>query len=259
MKRAPVAALLASLVLAVAAPAAGQTVVSNETDPDRFRSPQRFALEFRFGPYSPNIDDEFADPTTRPHAEFFKDKTRIMSQVELDFQLFRRFGTAAVGLSLGYFRENEKAVAELMAGRKPNYSDESRTADNSRLSLYPIALLAVYRADQLFRRYGIPVIPYGKLGFNYTIWSVYDADGEVVEANGTRARGGTRGWQAAVGVSLVLDFIDPGAARALDSETGVNHTHAFFELARFEVDGLGQDDKLNVGDSTWLAGLMFEF
>ena len=252
--------VLVVLLSSVAGTAGAQVVVSNDTE--RFRSPQRFALEVRVGPYSPDVDEEFAGTPDRPHDNFFEGSTRVMTQVELDFQLFRRFGTAAIGLSVGYFRENgnnlaapPKNAAEDMT---PNYGSP-RSADKTRLSLYPVALLAVYRADQLFRRYGIPFIPYGKLGLNYTMWSVYDSNDEVVEHRGARGRGATRGWQGAVGMSLVLDFIDPGGARALDSETGVNHTHAFFELAHFDVSGLGQKNRLNVGDTTWMAGLLFEF
>ena len=57
----------------------------------------------------------------------------------------------------------------------------------------------------------------------------------------------------------MLDIIDLGSARELDSETGINHTHVFVEYVKYEASGLGQKNKLHVGDSTWLAGLLFEF
>lgn len=252
-------AALATSLLATTASA--QVIVQR---PERYASPQRFALEFRVGPYAPEVDEEFPGKTLPPHRRFFGTGRRPMYQMELDYQFFRRFGTAAVGASVGYFRQSAHAPAEPMAPKNPQEPPpevdwDNRTADKSTFSLYPMSLVAVYRADQLYRFFRVPLVPYAKAGLNYTIWSVYDGNDDVATAPGGRGRGGTLGWQAAVGMSLVLDFIDPGAARALDGETGVNHTHAFFELAKFEVSGLGQKDRLHVGDSTWLAGLMFEF
>jgi hypothetical protein len=253
------AALAGLLLLAAGRPAAAQLITR---EGDQYRTPQRFALELRFGPYSPNVDEEFdqRDSARAPHDEFFGDDRRFMFQIELDWQIFRGFGTAAIGGSVGYFRENARAYLDSGAGKAINDA-EGRSADNSRLSLYPFAVLAVYRADQLWSLWDIPLVPYGKVGLNYTIWSVYDGNDRVASSPevGGRGRGGTAGWQAAAGVSLVLDFIDSGAARALDGETGINHTHVFFEYAKYEASGLGQDDKLHVGDTTWVTGLMFEF
>jgi hypothetical protein len=76
---------------------------------------------------------------------------------------------------------------------------------------------------------------------------------------GGHGQGGTAGWQAAVGLSLQLDFIDPTAAHDFDADVGVNHTYAFFELDHVNGSGLYRNDVLRVGDSTWFAGLMFEF
>ena len=39
----------------------------------------------------------------------------------------------------------------------------------------------------------------------------------------------------------------------------MNHTHLFFEYGHIAVNGLGQKDRLHVGDDTWTAGMLFEF
>jgi hypothetical protein len=164
-----------------------------------------------------------------------------------------------VGFSAGYFRE--KAAAKIENGLDNKFTMPS--GDKTQLSLFPTAIMLVYRADQLWNRLRIPLVPYAKLGLNYTFWSIYNGNDQVArgETQGLtgRGRGGTRGWQAAAGLSLALDFIDPGSARELDSETGVNSTYIFAEWARYAVSGLGQSGRLNVGDSSWVAGLMFEF
>jgi hypothetical protein len=244
--------LLALGLLAAGAPAQAQTILR---DAQAYRSPQRFALELRFGPYSPDVDGEF-DGGVTPHRDFFGDDRRLMTQIELDYQLYQGFGSFALGVSAGYFRETARAFAEPPPGEEATV----RSGDKSRLALFPFAVLAVYRADQLWRFMRIPLVPYVKAGLNYTLWSVYDGNDRVAEA-GTmgRGRGGTMGWQAAAGLSFVMNVIDPGAARELDAETGINHTHLFFEVARFDGSGLGQANKLRVGDTTWLMGLTFEF
>ena len=253
MVKTATAALVAAALMLVAAPAPAQVVVSNSPG---FRSSQRFALEFRLGPFSPEIDEEFNGAKT-PHRDYYGDDTRLMFQVEFDWQLYRQraVGSVAIGGSAGYFRET--ASAPFTASDAPT---AGRSGDESRLALYPLAAVAVYRADQLWQLWGVPLVPYGKVGLNYTFWSIYDGNDLVAEnPTGGRGRGGTLGWQAAVGLSLVLDIVDLGSARELDSETGINHTHLFVELVKYEASGLGQKNKLHVGDSTWLAGLLFEF
>jgi hypothetical protein len=242
--------LLLVLVAALWAHSArAQTSVFHEEN--RFRSPQHFALELRFGPYSPEVDSEFNGAAEPPHYKYFLDKKKLLFQVELDYEFFRAFGTAAVGVQAGYFKEGAYAY---------NVAGTDRTGDPTALSLFPTALQLVYRLDVAARRLGIPLVPYAKAGLSYTFWRVTDANGDTARAgDGSKGSGGTPGWQAAVGLALLLDFLDPGAARALDSDTGVNHTYLFGELTRYEASGLGAKNKLHVGDSTWTVGLMFEF
>jgi hypothetical protein len=243
MKAGLVLALLAGLA---ARSAQAQTFVQTE---NRFRSPQHWALELRFGPYSPDVDAEFKGGAD-PHKQYFSNKHHLMFQVELDYQFFHRFGSAAVSAQAGYF--HEQAKAKDLAGNS--------SGDSTGLLLVPTALQLVYRMDEASRRLSIPLVPYAKLGLNYTIWRVTDANGDTARASdGKKGLGGTPGWQAAAGVALLLDFIDAGSSRALDSETGVNHTYVFAEVARYEASGLGRKNALHVGDSTWSVGLMFEF
>lgn len=254
---AALATLTLALVGAWARPAFAQPTVSQERT-ESFRSPQNWALEIRIGPYYPAIDDELGgDPEQRPHRLYFGKKPRIMTQLELDYQFFDLFGTAAIGFNIGYFRESAKAFVETSNGAV----SAERSNDTTSLMLVPLGVSLVYRLDVAARRWSIPVVPYGKIGLGYTIWSITEGNGNVArtEAPNGRGRGATPGWQAAAGLSFLLDIIDPGAARELDSEIGVNHTYLFIEAAHFDASGLGKRNVLRVGDTTWLAGLMFEF
>ncbi len=223
---------------------------------DRFRSPQHWALDLRIGPFRPDVDSEFNNGSA-PYREFFGKKRSILSQIGLEYQVFQRFGTLAVGGSVGYFTKKASAFIDTGNGSRPT----ERSGDTTRLSAYPFSASLIYRLDVAARRYRFPIVPYGKLGLNYSIWTVYNGNTNVASGDtaGGRGRGGTMGWHAAAGISFLLDVLDPGSAHEFDADIGVNHTYAFFELTHIDASGLGQKNKLHLGGDTWLAGLLFEF
>jgi hypothetical protein len=53
---------------------------------------------------------------------------------------------------------------------------------------------------------------------------------------------------------LLLDVLEPSAARAMDAETGVNNSYLFIEWSVSDFGG----DQMNVGSNTWVTGLAFE-
>jgi hypothetical protein len=214
-------------------------------------SPRRWAFELRFGPYVPDIDSAFTGPVeTRPYRLYFGTKRRLLSQIEVDYQLFRGFGSAAVAFQFGYVHAS--AAALTVAGNEPS-------SDTTALTLWPASLSIVYRMDVAAERWRVPLVPYAKLGLGYTMWSISDSDGNVsTPAAGGKGRGGTPGWQVAGGLSFQLDILDPSAARTLSSETGIDHSYLFIEAMRVDAAGLWRKNALHVGDTTWLLGLMFE-
>lgn len=247
---------LALALTALAASPAQAQVVLHDEPPASFRSPQSWALELRAGPYYPAIDSEFTSGT-RPHEQYFGKKKRVMFQLEVDYQFFDLFGTLAVGASVGYLRENANAFIAPAAGQMPTQRSNDRTS----LILAPAALLLVYRLDVAAQNWGVPLVPYAKAGLNYTAWWITDGNGDTArDPSGTgKARGATPGWQVAVGLALMLDWLEPSSARELDGNTGVNHTYLFAEYLHVESSGLGRKNVLDVGDTTWAAGLLFEF
>jgi hypothetical protein len=250
------------LLLLAAGPAQAQVVTHEETDavsadqPEVYRTPREWAIELRFGPYAPNVDSEFSSGTgATPYKTMFGGKRHLMSQLELDWQFFQAFGSLAAGVAIGYYSQGANAFIADPTGA----STGKRSGDSTTLRLVPLAALLVYRWDLAAERWKIPLVPYVKVGLNYTLWRVNDGNGNVPEYRGGQGSGGTAGWQACAGMSLVLDFLDPTATRSLDMETGINHSYLFFEWNRVDAAGLGMKDKLHVGDSRWVIGLMFEF
>ena len=242
--------LAASLCGILALPGIARAqVITSETA--RHGSPQHFALEFRFSPYKPDIDSEFGRPDRHPYQDFFGSGRHLLSQIEFDYQFLRHVGSLGVGASVGYFKQSGH---NLLADGSAAVS-----ADDSTLRLLPFSVSLVYRFDLAYERLNIPLVPYGKLGFDYILWTINNGNGEVPSSQGGRGQGGTLGWHATAGVSLALDFFDQHAANQFDEDLGVNHTHLFFEYGHIAVNGLGQANRLHVGDDTWTAGLLFEF
>ena len=228
--------------------------------PSDYRSPQAWAMEFRFGPYRPDVDSEFSG-MNKPYSEFFGDGSSFLFSMELDYQLWHGFGSLAIGGSFGYFSDSAKACL-------PGSCQMRSAADESGISIIPLQVLAVYRFDVPALKFNIPLVPYGKFGLAYDLWWITNGAGDTATftspndpncTKGCTAHGGTVGYVAAGGLALMLDWLDPSSAVSLDSELGINHTYFFFELYSVVANGLGQSHALHLGDTTWTAGLAFEF
>jgi hypothetical protein len=251
------AALLTFVAGALVAPALAQAQMPPESEPqlargpERFKSPQRFAVEVRFGPYLPDVDGEF-DGARHPYRDFFGTSPQLLSQLEVDYELFHRFGTVALGAGFGYWDVTGRSPVADGSGKPSN--------DFSTLTVLPFSLSAVYRFDVFLERNRFPLVPFAKVGLDWAYWSITDGNDEIAtDATGGRGRGGTLGWHGAVGLQLALDFLDPEAARSFDADMGVNHTSLIFQMTYADISGLGRPNRLHVGDTNWSLGLMFQF
>ena len=251
-----------------ARPALGQAVYHDEDTMGMFaeefppinlgprgQSPRTMAMEFKIGPFSPNIDSGLSNGAT-PHKTVFGTSTRLLYTLEVDYEILQRFGTLSAGATIGIYRESASAFV----GTPEGISTGVRSADNTALRLIPFSLLAVYRMDVMAEQWNVPFVPYVKLGLNYTFWKITDGNGDAATlTQGGRGTGGTAGWQVTGGLALQLDIIDSASMRELDSESGLNHMYAFFEYSHIDASGLGMSNRLHVGDDTWNVGLMLEF
>ena len=221
-----------------------------------FRSPQKFAFELRFGPYRPDIDSEFksmgGNPPFQPYQEYFGSSHHLMTQVELDYQFWHRFGSIAAGIGLGYFS---------VTGNSPVANGSGLpSGDQSQLKIIPVSLSAVYRFDYFLETRNFPLVPYGKLGLDWAYWQNTDGNGDIAtDGQGGTGRGGTLGWHVGAGIALMLDMLDPDAAHDFDTDVGVNHTAITFEFFHSDISGLGESNRLHVGDTNWTLGLLLEF
>jgi hypothetical protein len=226
------------------------SVVEGETY-NRYKSPQRFAFELTFGPYRPDIDSEFNGART-PYKDYFGSGQSLLTRIELDYQFWHRYGSLAAGVGVGYFSVTGDSPAANGTG--------AATGDQSQLKVIPVSLSLVYRFDYFLQERGFPLVPFGKLGLDWAYWQNTDGNGNIADADSSgRGRGGTLGWHVAGGIALVLDFLDPDASHDFDQDLGVNHTALTFEVYHADISGLGQADRLHVGDTNWTLGLLLEF
>lgn len=245
------AGLLAAAVLVHAAPALAQGVDEFgpygglERGAER-ESDQNVAVEVRFGPYLPNVDDEFDGAT--PFEDTFGDKNRYLVGLEVDWQALRipKFGTLGPGIGWGYTTMSAKAFR----------LDGSRADESTSLTLMPMYVVGVLRVDVLARETPVPLVPYAKAGVGYALWWANNADG-TSSVGGERGRSASYGVQYALGGMLLLDFFDRDSAIQMDAATGINNSYFFIEWYRSFLDGFG-GDQMQVGTNTWMLGLAFE-
>lgn len=224
-------------------------------------SPQNMAVELRFGPYAPRVDDS---ASTAVLDDFFGTKPRFQFGFEFDVQLWRvpYIGSLGVGLGWSYTRwsarnkpciEGSSCFAELPPGPDlPSESSEGDIGQKTTLNIMPMYAVGVLRVDVLARELSIPLVGYGKFGLGYALWWINDGTG-TADYGGVPARDTSVGTQAALGAMFLLDVLEPSAGRELDSAAGINNSYLFFEWSVSDYDGM------NVGTNTWVTGLAAEF
>lgn len=224
-------------------------------------SSQNMAVELRFGPYAPRVDDS-ADSAVRDG--FFGEKKRFQFGFEVDAQLWRApyVGTLGLGLGWGYTRwsaTNKPCTPESSCAVEPPPDPEvptdSRPEDigqKTTFNIMPMYAVGVLRVDVLARELNIPLVGYGKFGLGYALWWINDGTG-IADFNGEAAKDTSVGTHAALGGMFLLDVLEPSAGRELDSAAGINNSYVFFEWS------VSDYNRMNVGTSTWVTGLAAEF
>jgi hypothetical protein len=261
MKRSIAVTALASAAavgVLVASPDARAQERSNalESRHRRYESPQNFAFEFRFSPYNPDIDSDPSLRGSRPYRDIFGTMPRLMIAMELDWQILRipHVGTLGPGISVGY--TSMAALAPLK--NKPTDGSSPLSGENTDIDIFPMYVVAVFRADAVTHELHIPLVPYVKAGLGYALWRSYNDSG-TSQAQGVNGKGHTYGTQVAAGVALHLNVFDEYSARNFDNQMGVNNTYIFWEYYSSDLTSFGSTTALRVGNTSWAAGLAFEF
>ena len=272
--------LAVAATLASSPPVAAQSmhVAWAENKPHKFESPQWFAFELKFGGYTPHIDSSPGLMGRTPFSDLFnpghgQPPERLLTTLEFDFQFLHKVGSLGVGLAVGYGRRTSHAFQYLNNNGTGSCSLAAGncipSGDQTALNMLPVDLLLIYRFDYLALKYKVPLVPYFKIGLSYWFWWIENGGGGVASVVKNPAKpsdksdgwGGTAGWVLNPGLAILLDVLDPSAARAMDAEIGINHTYLFGELHYADINWFhrGGNATLDLSDVSWNVGLAFEF
>lgn len=220
----------------------------------------------RIGPYTPDIDGQLGK-SPGPFEQMFG-SSLVLPVLDVDRILWRGYGQAGVGISVGYTQKLAHTFAQMT---DTSSTSATRVADTNRFHLLPMALTATYRFTQLDDDYGIPVVPYVRAGLSYYVWwidlpkqagsplaKVCKDGGTEPGCSQNKALGGSLGVQGSIGLAIRAERVDATAAMSM-RQSGIQHAGIYAELSLAKVDGFGSDKKLSVGDRTWFAGVDFEF
>jgi hypothetical protein len=199
---------------------------------------------------------------TGPFETMFGTGPFFISKVTADRFFLYPGGQLGITASAGYFSKSAQAFATGPGGGVvvDDNGDPLRSeGDTTTFRLVPTSVGVVYRYTQLDDHLGIPFVPYGRAGLSYYLWWVTQPDGSIARAADSRARGGSFGWEASVGLALRAERLDPAAARSLRNEFGIAHAGFFAEGSYARVDSFGRDNRLPVGGLAILGGINFEF
>jgi hypothetical protein len=214
------------------------------------------SLEIKFGFYRPEIDREFKNLKLpdRPFQDTFGSDSFFISTLGLDYLLWTGFGSLGIGGSMGY----------LDAGGKGLLKNGEKSSDSTSFSIIPFTASIVYRFDYLAQKFSIPLSFYGRIGLDYYLWWTTNGVGEISRFEGSSGRtytgmGGVFGWHYNAGLQLLLDIFAPEMATTFDNELGVNNTYLFIEYYAAYIDDFGSKTSMQLGDRTFMFGIMFDF
>ena len=242
MKTRCLQALLAIVVLGFAAAAAAD------------ESPRTMMFEVKFGPYKPSIDSEFGSGVA-PYAQIYGDGSMLMSKMALDYEVFRDFGTIALGFEFGYGQQKGNGLK----------LDGTASTDETTFHVFPMSVSLIYRFDYLQQKFDVPLVPNIKGGFDYYFWWVTNGTGKIpqwqdpVTGNVARGRGGVGGAHVSFGLQFLLDWLAPDMATTFDNDIGVNNTYIFAEFVMSWINDFKVKQTLDLSSKTFYAGLAFEF
>ncbi len=206
-------------------------------------SPQSWGMTLMGGSYRPDKykgrgNDRFDQ--IYEGQDWFLNNKGLWTDLALEWQFFRLFGTLAAKLSSGvWYIETNHDPTSVGGSLKQKY----------RLFAVPLTAGGVYRFHFWSNQ---PIIPFaegggGSVTFRQTTAAAADQYKDVVR----------RIYVAGAGVQINGNIFDPKAARSFDINWGVNRTHF---IAEFRIIRSPDNDKFDFsGQDLITAGLLFEF
>jgi len=219
-------------------------------DEKNYESPQHWAAEVRFGPYYPQVDEEFNGSAT-PLADTLGANHRLMVGIEGDWEALRIPRTLSFGPGFG--------MGYTVLSRAAQFQDKSLGyADmNTSLKIWVQWVDAVAHIDALNKNFHVPLVFTAKLGMAQALWWAGKGDLKA-SYQGTVGHGRSWGPHWALGMMFDLNFMQPDRAKHLDAVSDINHMYLFVEWYQMKLGSLSSN-QMHVGDSDWVLGYALEF
>ena len=167
----------------------------------------------------------------------FLDDTNIQAIYGSQGRFYTQLTFGIVPLSKYVHIEVDVSLAfSQFSGQQVFVETGAGSADKVMLTLFPITVDLLVGVDIAEEQ---PVVPYGGIGFNYTLWR------ENEHGGGQEWAGDKLGWSGFFGAAFLLDVIEKHRSRALDASTGINDAYLTFEGRYRQVDGQIVDGVLN--------------
>jgi hypothetical protein len=214
-------------------------------------SPRWGSFELSIGGYRPDIDGEFTGGQ-RPFQTAFGTSRRVAFRADVAYSLLVNYGSLDLGFGAGYWAAKGNGLLP----------DGTVSADETALKIVPGRVTLTYRFDLLAERWGVPLVPYGRVALDGYYWWVTNGSNSTTTFNGKGGSGLTTGFSVSGGLAFLLDFVDSGLAREMDRDTGINHTYLFVDVQKDWIDGFGSNKswKLSNAGTVFLSGgLLFVF
>ncbi|HEY4122102.1 MAG TPA: MXAN_2562 family outer membrane beta-barrel protein [Byssovorax sp.] len=227
----------------------------------RLEFPQ-WVFELRFGAYSPRVDSEPALGGATPYADVFGTAPQFYLSFELDWVPIRVPYVGGIGPGFGFGWTNASAKAKIDIPGSPNDQclgtlNGCSSAEDTSLTIFPMYGVILFRVDDPMARWGVPIVPYVKLGVDAGIWTsgsslpktYVNSANQVVSASGT-----TWGTHFAIGGHFLLNWLDQDAVNRSREASGVRNFYAFGEFTDFDFATFGKKQLL-VGSTSWVVGV----
>ncbi len=227
-----------------------------------------FTFETRFGAYYPEIDEEFGGKG--PYTEFFGTGAQFYFGLEVDWTPIRipYLGKLGPAFGWGFTTMEARATVESTATDTSTETDtgEVEAGPTTSISIHPMHVSAVLRIDEIARRTVLPIVPYGKFGLGFGVWSsgtntgtskVGDCTDETA-AGCIKAEGLSIGPHVAIGGMLGLNWLDPRSGAMARETTGIDQAYLFGEWMWTNLDMGAGKSPMHIGTSTWVLGIALD-
>lgn len=207
--------------------------------------------------YKPNLDSSTkSDGSTAKkfYGPMFEDKLVPLMGLEVDVHLLDDFGSLQIGLGAAY----------AYAGGKALLADGSHSNDSAGLHMLHLRPQLTYALDTWVDI--VPLVPYVRGGIATVGYLFTYQDGLDKESTIQKPMGFVFGWEAAAGLMLALDWLEPSVSKAARANGVYEHIYLKAEAAYMPLDNFGKRG-LNFS-SAWpkqdfplmlTFGLVFEF